>query len=671
MVGAIVIALAIVGAGVGVYIILYSKSPPVASFATESVDLRLLVNAEKSFDRDGHIAQFSWDWGDGSTGTGIRAAHNYSLEGSYTVTLTVKDNRRATNSTSQPVIIKVFPTAFFIARQDRMITDFDGSQSFVSTREAITNYSWDFGDGAKGWGARSNHTYGSPGRYEAKLTVKDTKNRTGDTTRWVSPADTSVDVLVDRFFTAECPFSAYWKPRTGVYGDVLLRNHDTCIDYYPWVLTKNAPRKNPSWIYTDYHFNARVRNHLGYTVQDPVILPVSNASVDPAPDSYIRANITFDYMVPNYIQSLNGTIWQVGKQFTDGYGDLYRGNITMDFTMSKRIFGLPRNVTTPEEAQRWWWKNTIPGRPTGPVERLLDGWMVRTGSANGKYDIESGYEWNVQADITDLNATVSQDGTTRIQIFWSGWGVEALFQRWWYWGAANYTDAVNRPYGEVKPLGWMPMEVCWCEKSTLNFTIRNSLDLDYDTVQTYHFQAWGNWGADGIPGTDDDLPAWVWTPYDMDYVPRAASGSPGEEGYPNSELQWWEGKQVLWGTPGSYAYGQPYEVINAPTRWTLNPGSTLTVVLPNTNVPWYDPVESRWTWSQGQKYGNYVTFDAPMTLRQICTNVDNPSSCSTSGEYFKWDSRGRVVSIAGPFTWPNDQPIQPSPWIEFAPETYG
>ncbi len=675
-IAAAVVALAVVGASIGVYTVLFANQPPVASFTSNSVDLRLLVNAESSTDPDGHVAQFNWDWGDGSTGTGVRAAHNYAEEKTYTVTLTVKDNRGGTNKSSQAVVIKVFPTALFTARQDRMNTSFDGSQSFVSTGEQITSYAWDFGDGSEGTGPRVNHTYATADKYRVVLLVTDTKNRKGDTSRFVSPANTTVDILVSDFFTAECPFSPYWLPRTGVYGDVLLRKQTACTDYYPWVLSSKSQdlqRKNPSWIYSTYRFNAKVRNHPGYTVDDPVILPVFNALVMPRPTSYIHYSMTFDYMNRSYIDSLKGTPWEVGTQFNDGYGYLFRGNITMDLTMSKRVFDIPTSANA-TEAQAWWYKNTIPGRNESATEKRLDGWMVRQGSTNGKYDIEAGYEWNVQTDIADLNATVTPDGTTTIHIYWTGWGLEALFQRWWYWGSANYTKAVNSPFGTVKPLGWMPMEVCWCERSTYNFTITKDLDLDYDTVSTYHFQAWGNWGPDGIAGTDDDLPAWVWAPYNMDYVPRAASGSPGEEGYPVSELRWLEGKQVLWGTPGSYAYGQPYEIINAPARWILNQGSTLTIILPKIDVPWYDPVKSKWTWSSGHKYGDYITFDSPMTLRMICNNVDNYSTCSSgsSGTYYTWDARGRTLSIAGPYDWgEKDPPLQPAPWIEFAPETSG
>ena len=48
--------------------------------------------ADKSYDRDGNIVSWSWDFGDGSTSTEAEPVHAYSSPGNYTVTLKVRDN---------------------------------------------------------------------------------------------------------------------------------------------------------------------------------------------------------------------------------------------------------------------------------------------------------------------------------------------------------------------------------------------------------------------------------------------------------------------------------------------------------------------------------------------------------------------------------------------------
>ena len=45
-----------------------------------------------SFDPDGEIVAYDWDFGDGGTGTGVNPTHTYSTAGTFTVTLTVTDD---------------------------------------------------------------------------------------------------------------------------------------------------------------------------------------------------------------------------------------------------------------------------------------------------------------------------------------------------------------------------------------------------------------------------------------------------------------------------------------------------------------------------------------------------------------------------------------------------
>ena len=63
------------------------------------------------------LTDFAWDFGDGSRGNGVRSSHAYSRTGTYTVTLTVTNQRSLQNSTSKFVTVAVSsdPTAAFTA----------------------------------------------------------------------------------------------------------------------------------------------------------------------------------------------------------------------------------------------------------------------------------------------------------------------------------------------------------------------------------------------------------------------------------------------------------------------------------------------------------------------------------------------------------------------------
>ncbi|WP_375425374.1 PKD domain-containing protein [uncultured Friedmanniella sp.] len=69
---------------------------PVASFTSSCPALSCTFDAAGSSDPDGTIASYAWNFGDGSTGTGVAPGHSYATPGSYPVTLTVTDNGGAT-----------------------------------------------------------------------------------------------------------------------------------------------------------------------------------------------------------------------------------------------------------------------------------------------------------------------------------------------------------------------------------------------------------------------------------------------------------------------------------------------------------------------------------------------------------------------------------------------
>jgi len=57
-------------------------------------------NASSSNDPDGNIVSYSWDFGDGATGTGVTISHTFNSGGDYVVSLIVEDNDGNTNSST-------------------------------------------------------------------------------------------------------------------------------------------------------------------------------------------------------------------------------------------------------------------------------------------------------------------------------------------------------------------------------------------------------------------------------------------------------------------------------------------------------------------------------------------------------------------------------------------
>jgi PKD repeat protein len=58
----------------------------------------MIFNGSRSYDLDGYLTKWSWDFGDGTNGTGERTSHAYHALGIYTVTLTVTDDSGSTGT---------------------------------------------------------------------------------------------------------------------------------------------------------------------------------------------------------------------------------------------------------------------------------------------------------------------------------------------------------------------------------------------------------------------------------------------------------------------------------------------------------------------------------------------------------------------------------------------
>lgn len=91
-----------------------TNTPPTAAFTSNCVGLACTFNAAGSFDPDGSIAGYAWDFGDGGTSTTQPASRTYAAGGTYPVTLTVTDNAGA----SGMVVHNVTVAAVGVLAQD-------------------------------------------------------------------------------------------------------------------------------------------------------------------------------------------------------------------------------------------------------------------------------------------------------------------------------------------------------------------------------------------------------------------------------------------------------------------------------------------------------------------------------------------------------------------------
>jgi len=75
---------------------------PIASFtctpSSGAAPLRVSFDASSSYDPDGSITAYEWNFGDGGTGTGEMTSHTYQTAGTYTALLKVTNNDGVSDS---------------------------------------------------------------------------------------------------------------------------------------------------------------------------------------------------------------------------------------------------------------------------------------------------------------------------------------------------------------------------------------------------------------------------------------------------------------------------------------------------------------------------------------------------------------------------------------------
>jgi PKD repeat protein len=168
----------------------YTPSPnraPVADFSAlpSTVFTGEVINFDgsASYDLDGYVARYIWNFGDGTAGSGVTVSHSYVDKGEYRVTLTVIDNEDARSSKTSSVIVKnrapvaeLTASATILGKQETATFDASGSYDPDGT---IVSYSWAFGDGTTTTGVRVSHSYPNVGSYIVTLTVTDNDGATG------------------------------------------------------------------------------------------------------------------------------------------------------------------------------------------------------------------------------------------------------------------------------------------------------------------------------------------------------------------------------------------------------------------------------------------------------------------------------------------------------------
>ncbi len=201
-----------------------ANQPPVAQFTFAPTAPRagdwIQFDASASHDPDGTITNYQWDFQNDGVfdATGKLAFFRYTTPGTYTVRLVVTDNKGATGSTLQTVMVSPLvvnqppvPQFTFTPENPRAgdWIQFDASASY-DPDGTITNYQWDFqNDGVfDATGVMAFFRYTAAGVYTVRLAVTDDKGLLASTTKTVvvSPLVVNQPPVAQFTYSPTAPF---------------------------------------------------------------------------------------------------------------------------------------------------------------------------------------------------------------------------------------------------------------------------------------------------------------------------------------------------------------------------------------------------------------------------------------------------------------------------------
>jgi hypothetical protein len=128
---------------------------PIASIgpnATVAVGSTVQFDASGSRDLDGDPLTYTWDFGDGATGSGLQPTHVYTATGTYTATVSVSDGSAVTTASQMVTVQPVVPTVVIsgpsdAARGQTRTWTFSASEPNGSSTDPYT-YQVTWGDGS-------------------------------------------------------------------------------------------------------------------------------------------------------------------------------------------------------------------------------------------------------------------------------------------------------------------------------------------------------------------------------------------------------------------------------------------------------------------------------------------------------------------------------------------
>ena len=404
---------------------------PVADFTWEPetpyTGETVTFNATASYDPDGTIVSYVWDFGDNTTGGGNITTHAYTDDGNYTVTLNVTDNDGLSHTASdtitvlnRPPVVTFTENATSVLTYESIHFDASGSSDLDGN---ITSYFWDFGDETNATGVIVDYAYADNGTYTVTLTVTDDDGATNSTT--------APKTVLNRSPVANFT----WEPEVPRINEVMTFNATASYDldgnitsyYWDFGDEINATVYEPMVNHTyttigDFMVTLTVTDDDGATNSTSATLTVSGRDVA----VYLPIEVTFPLNAtaayPGWPVNITVTVGNEGPVAETIWVAVYYNRTATEWVMIENRTGVPLDAYANKTLTFVWNTTDV---PPSVVDHKYTNYTIKA-EAGGVPD---------EIDTTD---NVKVDGAVRIRLL----------------GDANGNGVVNIADASIIGKGW-------------------------------------------------------------------------------------------------------------------------------------------------------------------------------------------------------------------------
>jgi len=407
---------------------IFVNKPPIAgvniSNSTIMLGESITFDATDSYDLDGDIDFYYWNFDDGRTSNQMVKEHIYTDSGIFNVSLKLIDNLNDISTTYYTIeVINSLPNIDFTITPDNgnTLTPFEFTDMSTDSDGDIEEWLWNFGDGNTSNEINPTHYFSFPGYYNITLVLTDDQNGMNESTTMIyvenSPPNPDINIE-EGLLTGDNEWKIPTNRSIRIDAGSSIDNDNTVLTYQ-WKYVSIIHYGQ----YLDFTF-AEGNHNLELTVTDPngantteiFILVGTNVPVISLNYEVVNLVVNQNVEIISYtseeINLYNWKITQTNSSSLNLLSDEFNTNLSKIISFAEKGDYTLTTVGKDSKSDLW----TVPveinitvyDKPTAYFDfdnEINEGtWVDFNGSKSTGLDLN--YIWNLDGDILDSSSAI-------------------------------------------------------------------------------------------------------------------------------------------------------------------------------------------------------------------------------------------------------------------------